>query len=175
MNKTARFQKENSCVEIEYVNLISTIPLDKMRELISNEFLISLKLESAPVYITNFKVERIVPDWMINIYIPDPASPIYRASILNGICSVESMKELDGREIVNAKNTLNMFHFADEKETSFVWKTGKVISLSPDDRLKVFEELKRMNIYQVGRFGVWNRKLLIDSTINQSKEIVYNL
>jgi hypothetical protein len=47
-----------------------------------------LKLEAVPIYITNYKVEKIVPNWMINLYIPDPNTPVYRASILNGICSV---------------------------------------------------------------------------------------
>ncbi len=137
--------------------------------------LLSVELKCAPVHITNYKVDRIVPNWMINLYIPDPASPIYRASILNGICSVESIKELDEHDIHKAKDTLNMFHLNCENVQNFTWNTGKVISISIDDRAKIVELFKGLNIFQIGRFGLWNRKLLIDSTMEQARMVIEHI
>ena len=53
----------------------------------------------------------------------------------------------------------------------YTWKTGKVISISVDDREKVIENLIKKNIYPIGRFGLWNRKLLVDNTIGQAKMV----
>ena len=124
------------------------------------------------MHITNYKVEKIVPNWMINLYVPDPLTPVYRASILNGVCSVESMRSLTEEEILTTRNLLSMFHLTEDTPETFTWNTGKVISISKDDREKVLEELHQHRIYQIGRFGLWNRKLLVDSTINQAKEVV---
>lgn len=157
---------------VEYENLISTIPLDKFRKMIHNSFVDSLELKCVPVYITNYCVEKIVPNWMINLYIPDKFSPVYRASILNGICSVESVRELRESEMWQVRDTLSMFHLVDCVPEKFTWWTGKVVSISIDDRNKLDEEMNKMGIYLVGRFARWDRKLLVDSTINQSKDVV---
>ena len=161
---------DNECVL--YENLISTIPLDKFRKILSNEFVNSLSLKCVPVYITNYCMEKIVPNWMINLYVPDKYSPVYRASMLNGICSVESVRELKESEMWQVRDILSMFHLVDCAPEKFTWWTGKVISISIDDRNKLDEEMNKMGIYLVGRFARWDRKLLVDSTINQSKEVI---
>jgi hypothetical protein len=60
INKIARFVNKNGeNMEIEYTNLISTIPLDKFLPILQNfEFKNDLKLECSPVYISNFKIEK---------------------------------------------------------------------------------------------------------------------
>jgi hypothetical protein len=171
--KIAQFYNEAGlAVEIEYENIISTIPLDKLRGMIENEFVKNLQLKCVPVYITNYCVEKIVPNWMINLYVPDKNSPVYRASILNGICSVESIRELRESEMWQVRDLLSMFHLSDCKPEKFTWWTGKVISISIDERAKLDEEMSKLNIHLVGRFARWDRKLLVDSTINQAKEVV---
>jgi hypothetical protein len=171
--KLAIFKSEGKEFNITYENLISTVPLDKFRGIIKNDYINSLSLKYSPVYITNYKVEKIVPNWMINLYIPDKNSPVYRASILNGICSVESIRTLTKGEIWQVKDMLGMFHLSMEEEVkTYTWSTGKVISISMDERYKAQQELEKLGIYLVGRFACWNRKLLIDNTISQSKEVV---
>lgn len=164
--------KSGESLIVYYENLISTIPLNILNNFVKSEFISSLELKSSPVYITNFKVVDIVPNWLINLYVPERYSPIYRASILNGICSVESMKELDKTDIKNTIDMFFMFSLVPDSVERYTWNTGKVISINRDDRLRVIEELSKMSIYCAGRFSLWNRKLLIDSTINQSKAIV---
>ncbi len=174
-HKFARFQNGEDFVDVVYENLISTVPLDKMRDLIGDPISESLSLKSSPVYIANYKVERIVPNWMINLYVPDLKTPVYRASILNGICSVESIRELNEHELHSVRDLLNMFHIADGAPEKFTWWTGKVISISVDDREMIERELKKFGIHLVGRFATWNRKLLVDTTINQAKLLVESL
>jgi len=170
--KIVKIKNANSGVinDIKYKYLISTIPLNVLREFESIKKLtsINIKLESSPINITNYKVEKIVPDWLINIYIPAETVPIYRASILNGICSVESMEETE----FDIAAVLPMFHFKNDKPDKFCWKTGKVISISNDVRARIEEELELYGVYTIGRFGSWNRKLLIDSTIKQAEKTV---
>jgi len=175
-DKIAVFTRNGNteCLEVGYENLISTIPLNVIRVYFNSEFINTLKLQSSPVYITNFKVENIVPNWLINLYVPERYSPVYRASILNNICSVESMKELDDRDVRNVLDMFFMFRI-DGLIERYTWSTGKVISINSDDRSKLVELLANKNIYQIGRFGLWNRKLLIDSTIYQAKQVVKHI
>jgi len=173
--KSAAFEKQGELFFVEYEQLISTIPLDRFRASIENEFINNLQLNCNPVYVTNFKVEKIVPNWMINLYIPNSNTPIYRASILNNVCSVESIRELKKGEQYCVREILEMFHLIDEDPEYYTWKTGKVLSISIDDRMKLVEKLKELSIYSIGRFGLWNRKLLVDSTINQAKLVVEHL
>lgn len=169
----AYFKKEGEEICIQYNKVISTVPLDKIRPLLRHEFIDKLKLECNSIFVVNYTVDNIVPNWMINIYIPDTATKIYRASILNGICSTESTKELSDHDIHSVKDFLNMFHINMDKPTeAYNWKTGKVISISPDYRAVLVDVLREVDIYQIGRFGLWNRKLLVDSTINQAKAVV---
>lgn len=170
--RIARFDYKETTFEVGYENLISTVPLDKMRMMMPNGIPASLSLKYSPIYIANYKIEKIVPNWLINVYIPDERTPVYRASILNGICSVESIRELNEHELHSVKDLLNAFHLTDDPAEKFTWKTGKVISISVDDRQMVENELKMKGIYLVGRFATWNRKLLVDSTIAQAKLIV---
>lgn len=167
--RAAHFEKNGEKLFVEYDNIISTIPLNVLAKMIpSNSFIESLTLASAPVYITNYKVNKIVPNWMINLYVPSLNTLVYRASILNGVCSVESISELNEAQQYEARALLSMFHLDTEKPTQFTWKTGKVLSISKDDRHQLVEELYKSSIYSIGRFGLWNRKLLIDTTIDQA-------
>ncbi len=169
-NKIATFKKEGGEEKIQYKRLISSVPLDKMD--FKNSWIKSLRLKSNPVYITNIKVEKIVPNWLINLYVPDPSVPMYRCSILNNVCSIESVREMQDWELQECIKGLEMFHLVKGTEEKFTWNTGKIVSISRDDRETLIENLSSQGIYQIGRFGLWNRKLLVDSTINQSKRLV---
>lgn len=175
--KTARFNDKNGeIVFVDFKHLITTVPLDKFRAMLpKNEHIHGLTLGYSPVYITNYKVNRIVPNWMINLYIPTLYDPIYRASILNGICSVESIRELSELEQEGVRGTLRMFHLDKSEPTKYTWNTGKVLSISNDDRDLLDTELGKMSISAVGRFARWDRKLLIDTTIEQARKVVDKL
>lgn len=173
-SRIATFATESGDIQIEYSSLVSTVPLDKMLPMV--KCTVAPLLESNPVYITNYEVDRIVPNWMINIYVPALNNPIYRASFLNKICSIESIRELTEDEMKNlVKESLKMFYVKTETGHKYTWKTGKVMSISTDDREQIVNQLKEFGIYPLGRFGVWNRKLLVDSTINQGRSIALHI
>ena len=169
-DKMAIFSKGEENLGVKYKHCINTSPLDKVLPY----FKIKKELEAFPVHITNFKVEKIVPNWMINLYIANKDTPMYRASVLNGICSVESVKPLSAREISSAINFLNVFHIYGDS-LSYTWETGKVKSISTDERSDITEMFKKEEFYSIGRFGLWNRQLLVDSTIWQAKHVVLYL
>lgn len=178
-DKIARFSnKQGEEHFVKYNKLISTVPLDKIRDMFEDDSMNELKdikLECTPVYISNLKVDRIVPNWMINIYVPDLLSPVYRASLLNGVFSVESIRELTQIEIERLPTLFPMFHVNIDGAQKYTWATGKVISISQDERAKLVEMLAERDIYSIGRFGLWNRKLLVDSTIEQAKMVVEHI
>lgn len=170
-DKYAHFKGMTEVLDIQFDSIISTAPLNKVGDIFGLSNIPETKAN--PVYITNYKVERIVPNWMINLYIPDIESPIYRASFLNGVCSVESIRPLTDIEMAKiVPSMLGMFHIPFQIAEEAHWPTGKVMSISIDDRARIVDELKSKDIYSVGRFGLWNRKLLVDTTINQSHSIV---
>jgi len=173
---TFKDKKEN-LHKIEYKNLISTIPLDVLRNIMNEESpATAMTFGSNPVYITNYKVDRIVPNWMINLYIPSEHVPFYRASLLNGICSVESIRELTDEQVrLRIPRYLRMFYLNPTDPQRYEWKTGKVLSISMDDRETIVDWLNERDIYSLGRFGLWNRKLLVDSTISQGQQIAQYL
>lgn len=157
----------------EYEHIISTIPLDTMFKFIQHRDE-DIEFIKKSIYITNYKVANIVPNWMINLYLPSKELSPYRASLLNGICSVESMEELSKTEIEKTiPSALSMFDLESVSKTeSYMWKNGKIMSISTGQRKRVVNMLQDMQIYQIGRFGLWNRKLLVDNTINQAKAVV---
>jgi len=163
-NKIITINKNGKDIYIHYKNVISTLPLNIVYPY--------SKLTSVPVYITNCKVDGIVPNWLINLYVPNSNTSIYRVSILNNIASFESVRELNSDEIHAIKRQFAMFSIETEGVKTFVWNTGKVLSISRDERYNIVSELMHSGWYQIGRFGLWNRKLLMDSTIRQAEEVV---
>ena len=153
---------------INYDYLVSTMPLN----IFQGFFRLNDEYKSNPIFVTNFKLDKIVPNWLINLYIPDSHSNIYRGSILNSLLSVESIDDFANEEYV--KFVFKMFHIK-EKLNEYEWKTGKVISIDMDKRLELIELFRKYDCFSLGRFGMWNRKLLIDSTINQAQLIASNI
>ena len=156
---------------IEFENLVSTIPLNVFLKLTKDKEFNALEFLSTPINITNFKVERIVPNWLINIYIPDPKQKVYRLSILNNIASIESISKLEQIDYGLVKELFRMFHISLDSPHEYSWDSGKIVSLDIDTRDKIFNHFTPMGIFLIGRFGCWNNKLLIDATINQAKEV----
>ena len=121
------------------------------------------------ISILNMKVDKISPDWLINIYVPNPNTLVYRASLINGQISVESTKEIINAEKV--KQMFYMFHIDEKTASSFNWRNAKINAIDKKEQLRILEELTNMDILQFGRYGLWNNKVLIDETIWQAKEI----
>lgn len=178
-NNLAKFKSKDTEMEIEYETIISTVPLNKMTGICKKDSKTDFNFQT--IFIRNYQLEGVSPDWFINIYIPDPVLPYYRFSVLNKTLSIESTVKYDdtpaytgmGQKDISASGVLTvLFNFDPAKYSEYEWKTGKIVSISKDERSDYIDEFAKNNIYLLGRFGLWNRKLLMHSTIQQANEVV---
>ena len=154
--------------KIKYDVIISTIPLNIMANMAG----VKIKEEDfsySDISILNMKVDKISPNWLINIYVPNPDTLIYRASIINGQISIESTKPISNIE--KAKQMFYMFHIDEKTATDFNWRNAKINSIDNKERIDLLNVLGEMGIVQIGRYGMWDNKILIDETIEQSKRV----
>jgi hypothetical protein len=156
-------------IGVKYDYLISTLPLDFFEIF----FGLKNKYKSSPISITNFEVDKIVPNWLINIYIPSQRTSIYRFSILNGIVSIESSGGFANNRDINF--FLKKFSLVKDTKKEFEWKTGKVVSIDREERAELIDIFAAFDCFSIGRFGLHNRKLLMDNTIKQAKSIVEHI
>mgnify|MGYP001600203861 CR=1 FL=1 len=161
----------------KYNYLLSTISLKTLLQLIGIPF--KIEFNSNKIYTYNYKIytynyciKNIKSDWLISIYIARDDFYSYRMSILNNQISVESNKSME--PVMVYKEIKKIFPFLELNEESFKegkWDTGKVISISVKNRKNILEQLLKHNIIPFGRYGQWDRRLLIDSTIEQANII----
>ena len=165
--KIAFFRSGNETVQIEYENIISTVPLNKIIGICKKEPFTEFTFQT--IFIRNYEVRGISSDWFINVYVPDPLVNYYRYSVLNKTLSVESTKKLTNK---SGENYLSTMFDLSHTFTEYEWKTGKIISIGRDERGRYIDEFSKHNIYLIGRFGLFNRKLLMHSTIKQANKVV---
>lgn len=171
VKKSVTISNIRETIEIGYEHLVSTIPLGKLIKFAYFKEFDDLEFKCNPIEVVNFKVNRIVPNWLINLYIPSKNEPVYRASVLNGLISMESIRNIEDIEFERLKELFSMFYIDISSTERYTWTMGKIMSLSIDQRKSILETMIKNNIFILGRFGLWNRKLLVDSTINQAKLI----
>ena len=172
LDRKILYKKKNGAeYELECKNIVSTIPIGKLLDLTPN---LTKKpaLYCRPIRTVNVKVNKIVPNWLINLYVPSLKEKVYRASILNNTMSVESVDELNPDDILNLKKLFKMFYLDVSDPIKYEWKQGKIISISMDERRALIEKFLEKDIYTIGRFGLWNNKLLMDATIGQAKSVI---
>ncbi len=155
----------------KFDNVISTLPMKVFLQMCGYQLFPTLKFDTTPIETLNFKVDKIVPNWLINIYVPSPNVKPYRMSILNGNASIESVSKIETVEYGLIQKLFSMFHFDMKDPQSYTWQQGKIVSLDTDTREAIISDYIPQGVFFIGRFGLWNNKLLMDSTINQSKEV----
>lgn len=169
-NKIAEFLNINK-EQIQYEYLITTVPLNIFAKLAGIEYFYDFK--SQPIYATNYKTEKIVPNWLICLYISDDKFPAYRITILNNIISLESLTKLEpSDEYVLKYHLERYFDYELNTKSEGIWQTGRIWGLKKQDRKEAITPLIENNIYPLGRFGLWNGKLTMDTTILQAHAIV---
>ncbi len=175
ITKTATFNIEGINVEIEYENLIETVPLNVFEKLTGTNFGKEFKFQK--LYIANYKTTGIVPNWLISMYISDDREfPPYRITILNNIISMESLKEMSPEdEHIVHYHLKRYFDYELSSKESYAWDTGRIWGLSKPEREEVLKHFESFGIYPIGRYGQWDGKLTMDTTIIQAKELVNKL
>ncbi len=156
---------------VRYDKLITTSPLNCLGDICGLE--IRKEFKHQPVFITNYKAEKIVPNWLISIYISDVKFPVYRITVMNNIISMESLHKLSFEEEAIVKYHLERyFEYKLESKTYYYWDTGRIWGLNKEDREEVVKMFEKDDIHLCGRFARWDGKLEITATIKQAKEVV---
>ncbi len=157
--------------KICYDYLIESTPLNKFYHLCGDAEKYPLK--NKELFITNYKSENIVPNWLIVLYMSDPKFPPYRITSFNNIISMESMKSLTHEDEVIIKYIIgDMFDYKLESKSEYKWETGRIFGINKAQRNEVIEDFSKKNIFPIGRFGLWNGKLTMDTTAWQAKILV---
>ena len=167
----ATFEKEEMFFSVQYEHLISTAPLNCMDGICGVDLQKEFKHQT--VYVTNYKTEKIVPNWLVCLYISDDKFPVYRVTVLNNILSMESLKKLSPSEEHIIKYHLERyFEYELESKQDYAWETGRIWGLAKNDREEVVKMFADKNVHLLGRFGQWDGKLTMDTTIIQAREII---
>jgi hypothetical protein len=156
---------------IKYERLVSTLPLPYLCKAcgVTSE----ANFVQKPIYITNYKSENIVPNWLVSIYISDLKFPPYRITILNGIVSMESLTPMTEHEESVVKYHLERYFDYDLKSASrHSWPSGRIWGLDKDVRDALVATFGVFGISLVGRYGRWDGKLEMATTVRQAQEIV---
>lgn len=154
----------------QYENIFSTLPLNILLWIIGEEFNKD-NFQYNKIFTWNFKIKGVSKDWLICVYIADEEFVSYRMTCLNGFVSVESVDNIDEHAAwIEVREVFDNFEVLSHG-TSGDWETGKIVSIDEELREKIIRNLMKKNIFTFGRYGLWNRRLLIDSTIEQAVAI----
>ena len=128
--------------EYKFKYLINTMPLDNFLKLFTEDIDFKFDFKYNPIHVANVGIDNIVPNWIINLYVPEADEPIYRISILNGVVSVESIEQLSDTYI-RRKLPYLLKHFQINLDSieKYDWEKGKIISMDIDSRKDLLEEL----------------------------------
>lgn len=157
-----------------YEHMITTAPINSFSKLC--EIDTGFEFKSIPIFITNYKTENIVSNWLLGLYISDPQFPPYRITVLNNIISMESVKEMTRSEEEIVKYHLGRyFDYSIDTGQKYIWETGRIFGLTKEQRELMVCKFANENIHLLGRFARWDGKLLLDTTIAQAKMIINNI
>ncbi len=171
---TATFEKEGLFFTVSYQELISTAPLNLFAGICGMDLEKEFKHQS--VFVTNYIAENIVPNWLVCIYISDNQFPVYRITIMNNIMSMESLVKLTpADEHITKYHLQRYFDYNLESKQDYCWETGRIWGLDKVSREEIVKMFKTKSIHLLGRFGRWDGKLTMDTTILQAKEIINSI
>jgi hypothetical protein len=163
-------------LEVEFEHCICTVPLNHLTKMThgAGERFSGIEFQQRPLYITNYTdVKDIVPNWLISLYISDSRFPVYRITVLNKVISMESLVPLSYDDQVITKYHLGRYFDYDLKNVHpYTWNTGRIWGLNKDLREAIVGWYAGQSIHLVGRFGQWDGKLTMDTTILQAKKVV---
>lgn len=145
--------------------IISTIPMNKMLQLIPFKPLEEEEFSFHPITVRRFRVFN--SDIFQTVYYPNPETCTYRASITGNLLIVESVNDSD-YENFSLRDVLKPFglDLDDVGEIDQVKQSyGKIAPIDEDPRRAYVEYLSsQFQIYSLGRFATW-RNILLDDVL----------
>ena len=172
-NRTLFLPEQPAIKSVHYDHLITTAPLNRFLLCCDSPLLMDLTFQNRPLHITNYQTTRIVANWLISLYVADDQFPVYRITVLNNTISMESLAALTLEDEYIVRYHLKRYLDYDmATRQSYCWETGRIWGLTKAERAQVVRTFAEDSIYLLGRFGLWNGKLLLDNTIKQARYIV---
>jgi len=137
---------------------ISTIPLNQLCRILDIEH---PPLARAPIHVTRFDVADC--DVFQTVYFPDPATPIYRASLTGSLLIVEATSAPDPGDFDDVAEVFGLDESALTKRDAGEQRYGKITPLPDAQRKALLHHLtEEFGIFSLGRFATWRNILLDD-------------
>jgi len=145
--------------------IISTIPMNKMLQLVPFKSIEKEHFSFQPITVRRFRVFN--SDVFQTVYYPNPEVCTYRASITGNLLIVESVNDSD-YENFSLREVLKPFGLYEDDvvELDKVNQSyGKIAPIDEDFRRAYVEYLSsQFQIYSLGRFATW-RNILLDDVL----------
>ncbi|AWD92445.1 hypothetical protein [Xanthomonas phage Carpasina] len=146
--------------------LINTAPLGVITKTIGVEVVGDFSFDKKAIQVDRYLLPE-GSDVYQTVYFPDPAIPVYRASITGRMLIVESIGgDFSQLSLPKVRSAFGLRNVDLEPLDSVDQKYGKIVDLPREVREAVLHELsKKYNIFSVGRFATW-RNILLDDVVN---------
>ena len=147
--------------------IISTVPLPLLCPELKEHFV------NRPIFTANYPAKDIVANFFVGLYIPDHEFPAYRITVLDKVISIEFLSSPTDYQLSTVKHFLGK-HFAYDLDelTRSCFATGRIWGLEPEQRRGIVRRFEEDSVYLVGRYGRWDGKLTIETTIKQAQQAV---
>ncbi len=148
------------------LNTINTAPLHLILDMIreGGADVTHFKFDRKPIKVARFELDPARVDIYQTIYYPGSETPVYRASITGHTMIIESMGDIQPRDMVTVFEHFGISETMRASNVELVdQKYGKITDLPRDFREALLYELTRDHrIFSVGRFATWRNILLDD-------------
>jgi hypothetical protein len=174
INPEGRLLEAGTRTQYSYQHMVTTMPLDFLRELTPtlSPTLQGITFQKRAIHITNYITTGIVRNWRIQLYVADAQFPVYRITVLNGILSMESLQALSVEdEVIIRYHLQRYFEYELSSKSTYIWPTGRIWGITKEERRTITAELATAGIYPLGRFGQWDGKMNMDTTIQSAIQL----
>lgn len=146
--------------------IISTVAMPIMAKILHLESPINFQA-GKKVYVIRYRVKNA--NLNLSMYYPSPQTPVYRASVMKDVLSIEMVEELrpkDGGVVHYEEEVLNSLGI-DSSDITYLDEGSQLgkISYNVDERLRknwVYRLTAEHWIYSLGRFAIWKNILQDD-------------
>lgn len=138
---------------------ISTLPMPMLAGIYNKQ--IDTTGHKNTIYVNKYRIDNC--DAHMTVYYTDPRNPIYRASLVKDILTIESMDTVDGSDEIHVFDSFGIDPYKAEIITSnFQQNNGKISPIDENTRRNFIHSMTvDHNVYSLGRFATW-RNLLLD-------------
>lgn len=123
-----------------------------------------------PIYVSKYKVPYEC-DVEQTLYYPHPDLLTYRATLQDGVLTIESMDKIEALEVFHVFDSFGISINSIAKDQLIIHNHMQTFGkLSPIDeqarRKAIYDLTQKYHVYSLGRVATWREKVLLDDCIN---------